>query len=159
MSERSLEPLRAVLAASGDPANPGPERIREIIDNVKTIAVVGLSRDPSKPARSVPAYLASHGYELIPVNPHADRILGKKSRDSLDKVEEPVDAVLVFRPSEEAGEHVRAAAAREEAPVIWLQQGIRSDDAAAAARAAGRTVVQDLCMYRAHDALHGDDSG
>lgn len=149
--------LEALLAESGDSENPGHERIREIIDSVKTIAVVGMSRNPEKEARRVPAYLASRGYEIIPVNPGADRILGKPARASLADVEEAVDEVLIFRPSGEAGEHVEEAAARPEAPVIWLQEGIRADDAAGAARAGGRTVVQDLCMYKAHRAIHGDD--
>jgi hypothetical protein len=63
--------------------------------------------------------------------------------------------VLIFRPSKEVAPFVRSAAARPEAPVIWLQEGIRDDEAAAEARAAGRTVVQDLCIYRVHRAMGG----
>ncbi|MEZ4424176.1 MAG: CoA-binding protein [Gemmatimonadota bacterium] len=149
-----IERLRAVLASSSDPANPDAEAVAGIIDRVHRVAVVGLSRDPTKAARRVPSYMAAKGYEIIPVNPHADRLLGREARPSLRDVPEPVDMVVVFRPSEEARRIVDVAAARSERPVIWLQEGIRADVAAAAARAAGLTVVQDLCFYKAHRALH-----
>jgi hypothetical protein len=80
-------------------------------------------------------------------------MLGKDVRTSLAEVHEPVDIVLVFRPSTEAGEIVREAMTRPERPVIWLQEGIQADDAAADARQAGFTVVQDLCLYEVHRAL------
>jgi len=145
--------LERLRDESGDPDNPDPDALRDIVRGIETIAVVGLSRDPAKPARRVPSYLATKGATIYPVNPFADRILGKPARDSLSEVTEPVDAVLVFRPSEEAAEIVREAAARDDEPVIWLQEGIRAAAAAADARAAGRTVVQSLCMYKVHRAL------
>jgi predicted CoA-binding protein len=114
-----------------------------------------MSRDPMKAARRVPSYLAAMGGEIIPVNPLAGRMLGKTARATLEDVVEPVDMVLIFRPSKEVAPFVRAAAARPETPVIWLQEGIRDDEAAAEARAAGRTVVQDLCIYRVHRAMGG----
>jgi len=114
---------------------------------------VGLSRDTRKEARRVPSYLAANGIELIPVNPNAERILGRPALDHLDEVEGPVDLVLVFRPSDEAGQVIRDAMKRSEAPAIWLQEGIRDDDAAQEARALGRTVVQDLCIFRVHRSL------
>lgn len=148
-----LEALSRVLDQSGDPDNPAAEEIRRILTDVRTIAVVGLSRDPTKAARRVPSYLAAKGYDVIPVNPNADRILGKEVYDRLDDVEQPVDMVLVFRPSDEAGEVVRAAAARPEEPVVWLQEGIQDDEAAAEAREKGIVVVQDLCSFKAHRSL------
>lgn len=148
-----LERVARILDRSGDPDNPDPERLREILRSVGRIAVVGMSRDPAKPARRVPSYLAANGYEVIPVNPNADRILGKPAVPNLDDVEDPVDLVLVFRPSEEAGEVLEDAADRPEEPIIWLQEGIRNDAAAGPARDRGRTVVQDLCMYKVHRAL------
>lgn len=151
-----LDRLRTVIARSGDPDNPPAEVIADIIESVGLVAVVGLSRDPGKPARRVPSYMSTKGYEIIPVNPFADRILGKRARASLSDVTEPVDMVLVFRPSEDAGAVMRAAAQRKERPVIWLQEGIRNDEAAAAARAQGLKVVQDLCFYQAHRALAED---
>lgn len=145
--------LEAVLEESSDPDNPGPEEIHDLVRRTITIAVVGISRDATKPARRIPSYLAAKGGEIIPVNPHAGRILGKPVRHTLAEVTEPVDLVLVFRPSPDAGEVVRVAAARPERPVIWLQEGIRADEEAARARAAGITVVQDLCLYEVHRAL------
>ncbi len=148
-----IEKLAEILAESGDPGNPGPERLRQIMERTRTIAVVGISRSPEKAARRIPAYLAANGYDIIPVNPAVDHILGKDARGSLAEVTEPVDMVLVFRPSEEAAQVAEAAMARPERPVIWLQEGIRADLAAARARAQGITVVQDLCTYKVHRAL------
>ena len=148
-----LERLGRVLERSGDPDNPDPEALRKVIRETRTIAVVGLSRDPAKAARRVPSYLSANGYDLIPVNPNAERMLGKPARDHLDEVDEPVDLVLVFRPSDQAGEVVRDAAGRPETPIIWLQEGIRNDEAAGEARGKGLTVVQDLCIYKVHRAL------
>lgn len=145
--------LEAVLEESSDPENPGVDAIHDLVRRTLTIAVVGMSRDPSKVARRIPSYLAAKGAEIIPVNPEADRILGKRARKSLLEVTEPVDMVLVFRPSAEAGRVVRVAAARPERPIIWLQEGIRNDEAAAEARAQGLEVVQDLCLYKVHRAL------
>lgn len=148
-----LDTLRHLLRESSDRANPSAERVRRLFESVHRIAVVGLSRDPRKAARRVPSYLAAKGYEIIPVNPFADRILGREAFPSLDDVAEPVDLVLVFRPSDEAGSVVEAASARPERPAIWLQEGIRSDDEAASARDQGRIVVQDLCAYKVHRAI------
>jgi predicted CoA-binding protein len=150
------ERLERVLRSSGDAArNPGPDDMRRLIRRTERIAVVGMSRDPMKAARRVPSYLAAMGGQIIPVNPLAGRMLGKTARATLEDVVEPVDMVLIFRPSREVAPFVRAAAARPEAPVIWLQEGIRDDEAAAEARAAGRIVVQDLCIYRVHRAMGG----
>lgn len=148
-----LGALRNLLAESSDPDNPEAERILRLFETMHRIAVVGLSRHPHKAARRVPSYLAAHGYEVVPVNPHADRLLGQHARATLEEVTDPVDLVLIFRPSDQAGAFVEQAAARPERPAIWLQEGIRSDDAAAAARAEGRLVVQDLCTYKVHRAL------
>jgi predicted CoA-binding protein len=145
--------LEVVLSDSSDPDNPGAEEMHELVRGTLRIAVVGLSRDPSKTARRIPSYLAAKGAEIIPVNPYATRIFGKDARASLEEVTERIDMVLVFRPSAEAGAVVEAAAAREDRPVIWLQQGIRSDAEAKAARDQGLTVVQDLCLYTVHRAL------
>lgn len=145
--------LEAVLSASSDPDNPGPDTVYRIVRETLRFAVVGMSRDLGKPARRIPSYLAAKGGEMIPVNPLAERILGQRARDSLAEVAEPVDMVLIFRPSEEAGAVVRDAMVRPEHPVIWLQEGIRADEAVAEARALGRTVVQDLCIYKVHRAF------
>lgn len=145
--------LQAVLDASSDPHNPDAETVHRIVRDTLRIAVVGMSRDPAKAARRVPSYLAAKGAEILPVNPSAERILGREARRSLAEVTEPVDMVLVFRPSSEAGAVAREAAERPEKPYIWLQEGIRDDAVAAELRARGHPVVQDLCMFKVHAAL------
>jgi uncharacterized protein len=150
-----MEPqvLDRVRSESGDPHNPTAAELRAILLFTRTIAVVGLSRDLAKAARRVPSYLATKGYDLIPVNPRAVRLLGRPARPSLAAVTEPVDMVLVFRPGAEAGAVVDQVAQRADRPVVWLQEGIRADEAASRARKAGITVVQDLCIFKAHRAL------
>ncbi len=147
--------LRRLLQTSSDPDNPNAERLTELLRDAQHIAVIGLSRDPEKAARRVPSYLAAKGYDVVPVNPNADRILGRESYDRLEDVTDSVDLVLIFRPSDQAGAFVEAAMARPEEPAIWLQTGIRADPEVEAARATGRTVVQDLCIFRVHRVLHG----
>lgn len=148
-----LSAIDSLLQVSQDRENPSAGELHRLLGRTRTVAVVGLSRNPEKAARRVPSYLAAKGLELIPVNPNARRVLGKDARESLDEVEEAVDLVLVFRPSEEAGEVVRQAAAREEQPAIWLQEGILAPEAAETARAAGISVVQDLCIFKVHRSL------
>lgn len=147
--EATIE-LSRLLQSSSDPDNPSAETIVELLRDVRHIAVVGLSRNFEKAARRVPSYLAAKGYDIIPVNPFADRLLGRTSYDTLSAVPEPVDLVLLFRPSEEAGAFVLEAVERPDRPAIWLQTGIRADAEVARARAAGRIVVQDLCIFRVH---------
>ena len=146
--------LRRLLDESSDADNPGAEELRRLFGRVERIAVVGLSRFPEKAARRVPSYLAAKGYDVIPVNPNADRIFGKPAYDRLADVPGEVDMVVVFRPSDEAGAIVREAAARPERPAIWLQKGIRADADIAEARTNGLTAVQDLCSYEVHRAIH-----
>ena len=122
-----LTDLRELLEAASDRDNPSAEEVRDLLESVERIAVVGLSRFPEKAARRVPSYLAAKGDDIVPVNPNADRILGKAVYPSLGDVPGEVDMVLVFRPSEEAGAVVAAAAGRPERPAIWLQEGIRAD--------------------------------
>ena len=150
---KRLVALRRILAESSDHSNPSPERIDDLFHRLHRIAVVGLSRDPAKAARRVPSYLAAQGYEVIPVNPYAGRIMGKQAVGSLADIEDYVDMVVVFRPSAEAAGIITEAAARPGRPAIWLQEGIRADEEAAAARAQGRLVVQDLCTYKVHRAI------
>src|SRR3954451_16890021 len=113
MEER--ERLERVLRSSGDRANnPGPDEMRALIRRTDSVAVVGMSRDPMKPARRIPSYLAAMGAYIIPINPLAGRMLGKPVRKTLEDVTERVDMVLIFRPSAQVGPIVRAAAARPE---------------------------------------------
>lgn len=149
----TLVELERLLGESTDPDNPPAERLVELLTDTRTIAVVGLSRNLEKPARRVPSYLAAKGFDVIPVNPHADRLLGRKSYATLGDVDEQVDLVLIFRPSAEAGAFVEEAVRRPEEPAIWLQTGIRAQPEVLDARIRGRTVVQDLCIFRVHRVL------
>lgn len=149
----SLSELRRLLLESSDPENPSAEALRDLLERTRRIAVVGISRFPEKPSRSVPAYLAARGYEIVPVNPNAERVLGRQAFARLADVPGPVDMVMIFRPSDQAGAFVREAAARPERPSIWLSEGIRADAEISAARAQGITAVQNLCAYKAHKTL------
>lgn len=129
-----------------------PDELRRVLGYGR-IAVVGASTSYEKAAHIVPAYLQRHGYELRPVNPTADEIFGERAYDSLADVPEPIDIVQVFRPSEEVPEIVAQALARDDVKAIWMQPGIRNDEAARDAEAAGVEVVQDRCMKVEHGQL------
>jgi predicted CoA-binding protein len=131
---------------------PSEETLRRIYAEAKSIAVVGASKDEDKPGHYIPEYLQGQNYRIIPVNPKGGKILGEEAAPSLSAIEEPVDVVDVFRPSEEAPDIAREAAAIG-AKVLWLQEGIFSEDAAEIAGKAGMTVVMDLCMGATHRAL------
>ncbi|HVP05357.1 MAG TPA: CoA-binding protein [Dehalococcoidia bacterium] len=122
---------------------------REILQKYHTVAVVGLSSDDMRPSYSVAKYLKEHGYRIIPVNPDETEVLGEKAYPDLLSVPEPVEIVEIFRRSEDVPPHVDEAIAIG-AKVIWMQQGIHNEAAAAKARAAGLEVVQDRCMRAAH---------
>jgi predicted CoA-binding protein len=128
------------------------EKLREILD-LETIAVVGCSATPGKAAHDVPDYLRRHGYEVVPVNPYADEIFGREPYDSLSAVEEEVDVVDVFRPSEEVAGIVDETLDRTDVDTVWLQLDIRDDEAAERAEAAGKRVVQDRCIKVEHGRL------
>ena len=126
--------------------------LREIL-TLETIAVVGCSTTPGKDAHEVPKYLQVQGYEIVPVNPYADEVLGRSAYDSLADVEEAVDIVDVFRPSDEVAGIVDETLGRDDVEVIWLQLGIHDDEAVDRAEAAGRRVVQDRCLKVEHQRL------
>jgi uncharacterized protein len=129
-----------------------PEGIREILTSARTIAVVGLSENPDRPSHGVAAYLKAHGYRIIPVNPGVGEVLGEKAYARLEDVPEKIDVVDVFRRPEHVPEIVDSAIAVG-AKVVWLQDGIVHEAAAAKARAAGLRVVMDRCMLRDHRSL------
>jgi len=111
---------------------------------LRTWAVVGCSPNPGRPSHGVARFLIDRGYEVIPVNPGADELLGRRCFSSLRDVPQPVDVVDVFRRSEHAGAHVDEAIALG-ARAVWLQLGVIDEDAAARAREAGLLVVMDRC--------------
>lgn len=132
--------------------------LRRLLD-LSPIAVIGCSSTPSKAAHQIPKYLQQHGYRIIPVNPTTDEILGEPAYDSLADVPDDVELVNVFRPSREVSGIVDQVLDRHDdrgdVGAVWLQLGIRDDDAAARAEAAGLDVVQDRCMKVEHGRLVG----
>jgi predicted CoA-binding protein len=125
--------------------------VTRALQTAKTIAVVGLSNSPFRPSHGVAAYMQSHGYRIIPVNPEVEVVLGEKSYGSLLEVPERVDIVNIFRRSEFVPEVVDQAL-QIKAPTIWMQEGVLHDAAAAKARRAGVLVVMDSCILKEHRA-------
>jgi uncharacterized protein len=134
--------------------NPDQDAIRDMLTKARTIAVVGLSPDPNRDSHRVASYLLEHGYRVIPVNPKEESILGQKAYPDLAAIPEPVDLVDVFRASEHVPP-IAEAAARLGAKALWLQKGVRHDEAARRAAEAGLAVVQDLCIKVEHYCLLG----
>ena len=124
-----------------------PDFIAQILERYKTLAVVGLSSKPLRPSHGVSEFMQQHGYRIIPVNPMESEVLGEKAYPALDAVPEPAEVVVIFRRPEFVPEIVEAAI-RKGAKVIWMQEGVIHEDAAARARAAGLTVVQDHCILK-----------
>ncbi len=127
--------------------------LREIL-GLESVAVVGCSATPGKAAHDVPAYLRDRGYEVVPVNPFAEEIFGRRAYDSLEDVEEDVDIVCVFRPSDEVAGIVTEATGRGDVRVVWTQLGIHDPAAADRAIEAGLSVVSDRCMKVEHRRLY-----
>ena len=128
------------------------QQLERIYADTRTIAVVGASADPSKPAHEIPRYLQSQGYRIVPVNPRGGKLHGERVYRSLDEIDVPVDVVDVFRPADEAPAIAHQAVAIH-ARVLWLQLGIVSDEARRIAEAGGLTVVMDRCMGATHAQL------
>jgi predicted CoA-binding protein len=124
----------------------GPDAVVEqILTRYGTIAVVGASATPAKAAYLVPAHMQRHGWRIIPVNPHADDILGEPVYRTLGEIPEQVGLVDVFRPAWQAPEVARQAVAAG-ATALWLQLGIASAQARAIAEGAGLLYVEDRCL-------------
>jgi predicted CoA-binding protein len=118
---------------------------RQILEDSRTIAVVGASRHQDKAAYAVPLQLKLHGWRVIPVNPYAEQIWDETCYAKLADIPEPVDLVNVFRPSSQAAAVVREAV-EIGAKAVWLQQGIVSAEARQIATDAGIDYVEDQCM-------------
>ena len=123
------------------------ETIRRILDECRTIAVVGLSSNSFRPSNGVAAYMKKNGYRIIPVNPNEAEVFGEKSHQNLSTIEEKVDLVNIFRRSEEAGAVVDEAI-KIGAKAVWMQEGVIDDRAARRARDAGLLVVTDKCWLK-----------
>jgi predicted CoA-binding protein len=127
-------------------------RIAEILQSARTVAVVGLSAKRFRPSYGVADYLKRAGYRIIPVNPQEQEVLGETCYPDLDAVPEPVDIVDIFRRSEFVPEIVEAAI-RKGAKLIWMQEGVYHPEAAKRAEEAGLAVVMDRCILKDHRRL------
>lgn len=125
------------------------ETISRILDECKTIAVVGLSSDPWRPSNSVSKYMRRSGYRVIAVNPNETEVFGEKAYPDLASVPEKIELVDVFRRSDEAGKAVDEAIAIG-AKAVWLQEGVIDRAAAQRALDAGLLVVMDRCWLKEH---------
>ena len=122
---------------------------RDVLGRYRRIAMVGLSANPSRPSYRVAVHMHAYGYEVFPVNSTVDEVLGQRAVPSLADVPGPLEIVDVLRRREEIPGVVDEAIACG-AKVVWLQLGLRDDEAAARARAAGLVVVQDRCIKMEH---------
>ncbi len=136
-------------------------KIREIISKYRVVAVVGISADENKPSYRVSAYLIQQGYEVIPVNPTIDQVLGQKSYKNLldipPEIAKTIEIVDIFRKAQDVPPIVDQAIQLKQqygAPyVIWMQLGIVNEQAAEKAQQAGLTVIMDRCLMVEHDRL------
>ena len=127
------------------------KQIQNIL-SLKKVAVIGMSKNSSKAAHYVPKYLSDNGYDITPVNPTAKEILGKKCYDSVSEIDEDVDIIDIFRPSEQVLPFVQEAI-KKKPKVIWLQEGIHNVEAEELARKEGIDVVFNRCMLAEHQRL------
>jgi uncharacterized protein len=137
------------------------EQIKEILLKSKTIAVVGLSKEPLKDSNKVSVYLQKHGYRIIPVNPSVDEVLGEKSYKSLLdiplEIQKTLDIVNIFRRAEDIPQIIDQAIQIKtklgQSLVVWMQLGIVNGQAAETAQRAGLVVVMDKCLMVEHHRL------
>lgn len=152
-------PLPLGAVSSHSPVNRGRfatsagERLR-ILQEARTIAMVGLSANPFRPSHFAAIYLLAEGYNVIPVNPREPEILGRRSYASLRDIREPVDVVDIFRDPRAVPPIVEDAIAIG-AQVVWMQLGVIHEAAAQRAREAGLKVVMDACMKIEHARFFG----
>lgn len=132
--------------------NPGPDEIRRIILEAKTIAMVGLSANEARASNEVARYLMKQGYRVIPVNPRESEILGEKSYPDITSIGEAVDIVDIFRKGEDTPPIVKEAIACK-AACIWLQKGIVSQESYGLARQAGLPILMNICLLEQHKKL------
>jgi uncharacterized protein len=133
--------------------NATQQEISDILKKYKTVAVIGMSKSPEKDAFRIPEYLVKNGYQIIPVNPSADEILGQKSYKRLADVPGDIDIVDVFRPSEDVQNYVQDVI-QKKPKVFWEQLGIHNPEAEEMIASAGIKVVYDRCMLQEHQKMH-----
>src|SRR5512142_1458294 len=126
--------------------------LRNILSSVRTVATVGVSSNPEKPSYGIFQYLAEAGYRMIPVNPTIPEVLGRPSYPNLRSIPEKIDVVQVFRKPEDVPSVVEDAI-QVGAKVVWMQEGVVNEQAAARAEQAGLKVVMNRCMMKTHQRL------
>ena len=126
----------------------------KILKDNKTIAIVGLSSNPERPSYRVASYMKEKGYKIIPVNPNEKEVLGQTCYPDLSSIPGHVDVVDIFRKSEDCPPIAREAV-KIGADVVWMQEGVVSEEAATCARDAGLKVLMDKCMKKEHEKLRG----
>ena len=127
--------------------NPTPDQIRSLLQEVKRIAVVGLSPRPERPSYRVSRAMQGFGYRIVPVRPAVSEVLGETAYATLSDIPEKVDMVDVFRAGDQIDPIIDECIALG-IPRLWLQDGVINEAAAERARAAGITVVMDRCVWR-----------
>ena len=130
---------------------PRADPVTELLQRAKTIAVVGLSDNPLRPSYGVSAYMQTHGYRIVPVNPRIESCLGEKAYTSLLEAPEKIDIVDIFRRPEFV-EEVVDQAIQLKAPAIWMQEDVIHEKAAEKARKAGMFVIMYRCILKEHRA-------
>lgn len=138
--------------------NPPDDKIRELLSQAKTIAVVGLSDKPDRPAYRVAKYLQSAGYRIIPVHPQAEAALGKRAYRSLKEIPEKIDLVDIFVPADRLAPIIEEAIALK-LPAVWIQEGIINEEVFENAKSHGLTAVMDRCALKEHRRLIATKNG
>lgn len=132
--------------------NPTTTEIKALLEQVKSIAVVGLSPKEKRPSYRVSKHMQAFGYRIIPVRPAVDEVLGEKAYTSLDEVEPSFDLVNIFLSADKLAPVIESCI-KLGVKAIWIQEGIINEEAARCAREAGITVIMDRCIYRDYCAI------
>ncbi len=138
--------------------NSNPQEMKNIFENIKTIAILGLSPNESKASNMVAKYLQNAGYKIVPVYPKEETILGEKVYRSLAEIPFAVDIVDIFRKPDAFDAIADACIARGDVKVFWGQLGLVNNNAAEKAKDAGMQVVQNHCIKLEHKALLGENT-
>ena len=133
--------------------NSNKEELKEIFENTKTIAIIGLSPNEEKASNKVAKYLKNAGFKIVPVYPKEDEILGEKVYRSLKEIPFKVDMVDIFRKPDVIGQVVDSAIDRGDVDTVWTQLGLVNNEAAAKAKEKGMNVVQNKCTKIEHNEI------
>jgi predicted CoA-binding protein len=152
MGKQLIGAINILIIMNADKDAHTDSEIRKFYE-LKNIAVVGMSKNEEKPAHFVPKYLIEHGYNIIPVNPIATEVFGRKSYSKVSDISEQVDIVDVFRRSEDVLPVIDDAISKKGIKVIWMQLGISNEETERKAKENGIDVVYNRCMMEEHKRL------